>query len=220
MLRHLLGLLVGIVLVPPLWIAVSWAAGGMPDLLDGEVTFATVAAAVLLILLGFVGAYLAAARLSPLTAGAAGLLLAALALWPAVHPASLGTAMSWLNPESFVYPGGPGVTVALPVGALLLFSAGMPGRWREPLPGPGGARVVASASREGFRGGEPVEKPWDGRVGDTVPEVPEATPSIVTPAPTAVWGAEDDPDKTTTPFRRGETGAVWTPLDDESARRD
>ncbi|MEU0488176.1 YIP1 family protein [Nocardiopsis sp. NPDC006139] len=208
MLRHLLGLLVGIALAPLLWISVSWSAGELPGLLEGGVSVAPVAAAVLLVLAGFACAYLAAARVSPLTAGAAGLPLAALALWPAVHPASLGSALSWLNPESFVYPGGPGVSVALPLGALLLFSAALPGRWRSPAEaGP----AMMAAPWERVHG--PREELPEPPVGDTVPEVPGRRTA------TEVWEPrEGDPARTTTPFSRGEGG--WTPLDGESGRRD
>ncbi|CAL9536511.1 hypothetical protein SUDANB121_04167 [Nocardiopsis dassonvillei] len=207
MLRHLLGLLVGIALAPVLWIAVSWSAGGFPELSEGGVSVAGVSAAVLLVVVGFGCAYLAAARVSPLTAGAAGLPLAGLALWPAVHPASLASAMSWLDPESFVYPGGPGVSVALPLGALLLFSAALPGRWRSPAPTVP-AMVAAPWERVDRPGGGPR-----GRVGDTVPEAPGRAPA------TEVWDPlEGDPDKTTTPFARGEDG--WTPLEGEPERRD
>ncbi len=207
MLRHLLGLLVGIALAPVLWIAVSWSAGELPGLLEGGAEVAPVSAAVLLVLVGFACAYLAAARISPLTAGAAGLPLAALALWPAVHPASLSTALSWLNPESFVFPGGPGVSVALPLGALLVFSAAVPGRWRSPAP-TGPAMVAAPWERVDRADGGP-----GGPVGDTVPEAPGRGPA------TEVWDPrQDDPDKTTTPFSRGEDG--WTPLGREARRRD
>ncbi|WP_306371482.1 YIP1 family protein [Nocardiopsis sp. CC223A] len=209
MLRHLLGLLVGIALAPLLWISVSWSAGELPGLSEGDVAVATVAAAVLLVLVGFACAYLAAARISPLTAGAAGLPLSVLALWPAVHPASLASAMSWLDPEGFVYPGGPGVSVALPLGALLLFSATLPGRWRRPVAATGPAMVAAPWERVHGPREELPEPP----VGDTVPEVPGRR------AATEVWEPrEGDPAGTTTPFARGEDG--WTPLGGESERRD
>lgn len=208
MLRHLLGLLVGIALTPLLWISVSWSAGELPGLLEGDVAVATVAAAVLLVLVGFACAYLAAARISPLTAGAAGLPLSVLALWPAVHPASLASAMSWLNPESFVYPGGPGVSVALPLGALLLFSAALPGRWRSPA-ATGPAMMAAPWERVDGPREELVEPP----VGDTVPEAPGRR------AATEVWEPQEgDPAKTTTPFSRGDDG--WTPLGGKGERRD
>lgn len=208
MLRHLLGLLVGIALAPLLWICVSWSAVELPGLLEGDVAVATVAAAVLLVLAGCGCAYLAAARISPLTAGAAGLPLSALALWPLVHPASLAPALSWLNPESFVYPGGPGVSVALPLGALLVFSAALPNRWRTPVPA-GPDMVAAPWERvDGPRGTLPEPS-----VGDTVPEAPGRGPAA------EVWEPrEGDPAKTTTPFSRGEDG--WTPLNEGAERRD
>lgn len=226
MLRHLVGLLAGIALAPVLWVAVAWSAGLLPRLAEGEVSAATVLSAVVLCLTGGVCAFLAASRVSPLTAGAAGALLAALCLWPVAHPASMGTALTWLNPESFLYPGGAGLAVGLLLGALLLVSATTPVRWRMandtglPLPG----RVVASASRDEYRRGAddgPGEGPWGDRgdrgpVGDTVPDAVPGPPPA--PAPDDSFGGDfaGDPDRTTTPFRRGETGATWTPLDDES----
>ena len=224
MLRHLAGLLAGIALAPVLWVAAAWSADLLPRLADGEVDVATVSSVVVLCLMGGVCAYLVASRVSPLVAGAAGALLAALCLWPVVHPSSMGPALSWLNDESFLYPGGAGLAAGLLLGTLLLVSAAMPTRWRtavDPGPPPAG-RIVAGTSREQYRGalGEdgPVEAPRSDRgpVGDTVPDaVPEPPPAR------GPGGAFDgDPDRTTTPFRRGETGATWTPLDDEGERAD
>ncbi|MEE2041060.1 YIP1 family protein [Nocardiopsis sp. CT-R113] len=219
MLRHLVGLLAGIALAPVLWVAAAWSAGLLPQLADGDVNVATVLSAVVLCLTGGVCAYLVASRVSPLVAGAAGSLLAALSLWPIVHPSSMGPALSWLNDESFLYPGGAGLAVGLLLGTLLLVSATMPLRWRAaadpglPLPG----RIVAGTSRDRYRAAVredgPDEAPWSDRgpVGDTVPDaVPEPPPAR---DPDDAF--DGDPDRTTTPFRRGETGATWTPLDDE-----
>ncbi|WP_150239324.1 YIP1 family protein [Nocardiopsis quinghaiensis] len=217
MLHHLVGLLVGVALAPVLWIAVAWSADLVPRIAGGDVTVATVLSVVVLCLVGAVCAYLVASRVSPLVAGAGGALLAALCLWPVVHAASMGTALSWLNEDSFLYPSGTGLAVALPLGTLLLFSAMTPLRWRAAhgTDTPSGGRGAAGADREGYRRAareaDPSDAPWEGAGGDTVPEaVPDRPPP---PAPGG--GFEDDPDKTTTPFRRGAGGAVWTPLDDE-----
>ncbi|MFF8766352.1 YIP1 family protein [Nocardiopsis dassonvillei] len=221
MLHHLVGLLGGVALAPVLWVAAAWSSGLLPRFAEGEVTVATVSSAVVLGLLGAVCAYLVASRLSPLVAGASGALLTALSLWPVAHPASMGAALSWLNEDSFLYPSGAGLAVALPLGTLLLFSAAMPLRWRAANDGalPSERRVVARASREEYR---------RGAVGDTVPDAVPGVPDPAWPAdePAAGPGAgfadgpgggpdgfEDDPDKTTTPFRRGEDGSGWTPLD-------
>ena len=212
MLRHLLGLLVGVALAPLLWICVSWSAGELPKAAEGDVTVATVAAAVLAVLSGFTCAYLAAARISPLSAGAFGLALSAAALWPAVHPASLAAALSWVDSESFVYPGGPGVSAALPLGALLLFSAALPGRWRSPVT-PGPAMAAAPWERVEQHGVGAVPGQPGSPVGDTVPEFPGRRPA------TEVWEPrEGDPAETTTPFSRDEDG--WTPLRRSPERRD
>ncbi len=217
MLHHLVGLLGGVALAPVLWVAAAWSSGLLPRFAEGEVTVATVSSAVVLGLLGIVCAYLVASRLSPLVAGASGALLTALSLWPVAHPASMGAALSWLNEDSSLYPSGAGLAVALPLGTLLLFSAAMPVRWRaagDGTPPPDG-RVVARASREEYR---------RGAVGDTVPDT---VPDVMDPArpaegPGAGFGGgpggdpggfEDDPDRTTTPFRRDGDGAGWTPLD-------
>lgn len=219
MLRHLVGLLAGIALAPVLWTGAAWSADLLPEITRGEVSVTTVLSVVVLCLLGAVGAYLAASRLSPLTAGASGALLTALCLWPVLSPASVESALYWLNDEVFIYPNGAGLGVALPLGVLLLGSAVSPTRWRAAHDlGSAGVpireRVVASTSREDHAqrpGSDTViepGQPWNdgGPVGDTVPDVPP---------PVSPVREYDDPNKTTRPFRRGETGAVWTPLDED-----
>ncbi|WP_017570837.1 hypothetical protein [Nocardiopsis halotolerans] len=217
MLHHLVGLLVGVALAPVLWVAAAWSADLLPRIAEGDVTVATVSSVVVLSLAGVVCAYLVASRVSPLVAGASGALLAALSLWPVAHPASMEAALSWLNQDSSLYPSGAGLAVALPLGTLLLFSAAMPVRWRAAsldADARSGHRIVASANREEYqraaRGGGAVDDPWNGPAGDTVPD---AVPDVP-PAPRdGGSGFDDDPEKTTTPFRRGGNGAVWTPLD-------
>lgn len=223
MLRHLVGLLAGIALAPVIWVGIAWAADLFPRIAQGEVDVASVSSVVVLCLVGAVGAYLVASRRSPLVAGTSGALLTALCLWPIVSPETLTSALSWLNEETFLYPSGAGLGIALPLGVLLLGSATLPTRWRAaedlgPVPGD---RVVASASRDRYRSapvdevgpepGETVEERWNdgGPVGDTVPDVPP---------PASPVRRYDDSGKTTTPFRRGESGAVWTPLDDDRGR--
>ena len=221
MLRHLVGLLAGIALAPVVWVGVAWSAGVFPDITQGDVNVTTVLSVVVLCLVGIGGAYLVASRLSPMVAAASGTLLVALCLWPVLSPDSMGSALNWLNEESFLYPDGAGLGVALPLGVLLLGSATLPTRWRAaqdlgPLGVPARERVVAGASRGEYErghggGGQDTpagpQEPWNdgGPVGDTVPDVPP---------PDSPHREYDDPNKTTTPFRRGETGAVWTPMDD------
>ncbi|GHC76675.1 hypothetical protein GCM10007079_13200 [Nocardiopsis terrae] len=222
MLRHLVGLLAGIALAPVLWVGAAWAADLFPKITQGDVSVTTVLSVVVLCLLGFVGAYLVGSRLSPLVAGASGALLAALCLWPVFSPESMDAALYWLNDESFLYPSGAGLGVALPLGVLLLGSAMLPNRWRtasqDPGPphGPPRERAVANTSRErrpaeGEQGLSAADPPWNdgGPVGDTVPDVPP---------PTSPVREYDDPNKTTTPFRRGESGAEWTPPDEDPGR--
>ncbi|QVJ02056.1 YIP1 family protein [Nocardiopsis eucommiae] len=227
MLRHLVGLLSGIALAPVLWVGVAWSADLLPKITEGDVSVATVFSVVVLCLVGIVGAALVASRFSPMAAGASGLLLVALCLWPVVALDSVGPALYWLNEESFLYPSGAGLGVALPLGVLLLVSATTPTRWRAAADtgaaGLPAARVVASHSREDFqRGGRPPEPEFDGEsvtlvdpkriwndggpAGDTVPDVPP---------PSSPVRRLDDPSRTTTPFRRGESGAVWTPVDED-----
>ncbi|MBE2999318.1 YIP1 family protein [Nocardiopsis sp. HNM0947] len=217
MLRHLVGLLIGAALAPALWGAVSWSAEQLPQLAGGTVSFATVSAAVLLAAVGAVGAGLVATRVSPLIAATGGLLLAAIALWPAVAPQSMGPALGWLNQESFLYPSGPGLAVALPLGVLLFGSALTPTRWHALYVVPGGA--AATGDDRGRYRSAPVEEPAApdlyGPAGDTVPEHRPPPPP---PPPPRGSGLQGDPDKTTTPFRRGEDGASWSPLEDEAGR--
>lgn len=212
MFRHLAGLLAGVALAPVLWIAAAWSADLLPRLAGGEVGVATVSSAVVLFLLGAVCAYLVISRVSPLVAGAGGVLLLSLCLWPVLHPSSMGSALSWLNEDSSLYPSGAGLAVALPLGTLLAASAVVPLRWRvsHGAGAPLGDRVVATASREEYRRSAPDRDPAGTVPGDTVPEVfPEARPTVDD-------GSEGDPNKTTIPFRRGGTGAVWTPLEDDA----
>ncbi|WP_304451793.1 YIP1 family protein [Nocardiopsis sp. YSL2] len=233
MLRHLVGLLAGVALAPVLRIAVAWGATVLPLAAEGTVSFATVSAVIVLAAVGTGCGYLVASRLSPLYAGVAGALLTAIALWPVVAPDSMASALGWLDSDGFVYPAGAGLTPALVVGALMLFSAMVPSRWRarHEAPAPGG-RFVAGASRERFRGpadrdtlveGVPASDDRDviggaREAGEsaTVDDLPD-TPPVPLPPPHRGFGDGDgdgDPDKTTTPFRRGEAGSVWTPLDD------
>ncbi|WP_017608220.1 hypothetical protein [Nocardiopsis xinjiangensis] len=215
MLRHLAGLLIGAVLAPALWAAVSWSAELLPRLSEGQVTFTTVSAGVLLGVAGAVGAGLVATRVSPMVAATSGLLLAATALWPVVAPQTTEPALGWLNSESFLYPSGPGLTVALPLGVLLFGSALTPMRWRA-------LHDVPDRAERGRYRAAPPEDPMEepdlegrGAVGDTLPE-PPAQPVPYDPPPGS--GLAGDPEKTTTPFRRGEGGASWTPLDDEAGQ--
>lgn len=220
MLRHLAGLLIGTVLVPALWAAVSWSAELLPRLFEGQISFTTVFAAVLLGSVGVLGAGLVATRVSPLIAATCGLLLAAIALWPVVAPQTMGPALGWLNSESFLYPSGPGLTVALPLGALLFGSALTPMRWQALHDVHGRPRVLSGVDRDQHRAApmEGSQEPrLDGRgpVSDTLPE---QSPQPHPYAPTPGSGLEGDPDKTTTPFRRGGSGPSWTPLDDEAGQ--
>ncbi|MFV2197023.1 YIP1 family protein [Nocardiopsis sp. LOL_012] len=206
MLRHLVGLLAGIALAPPLWAALAWGADLFPRLAGGEVTAATVSAAIVLALAGAIGAYLAAGGASPLCAAAAGLLLTALALWPVLSPQTVATALGWLDPEGFLYPVGPGLAPALAAGVLLLGSAMTPTRWRvrrtaaEPPPAADGP----APGRDRVRDGGPLPtrplpaEPAGERFSDTPPLPPTGS---------------GDPDKTTTPFRRQGDPASRHPLD-------
>lgn len=219
MLRHLVGLLAGVALAPVLWVAVAWPADLVPQIIDGDVSVATVSSVVVLMLTGLGCSYLVASRLSPLIAATSGLLLVALVLWPIVSPASADSVLGPLNNESFLHPsGGHGPAIALLLGTLLFGASLTPTRWRALQDLPDGSRVVASAGRDQYRPppSEEVgeEAPWTdgGPAGDTIPKhfpPPEPVPPPGDPGP-----VHGDPNKTTTPFRRGETGAVWTPLDD------
>ncbi|WP_285731413.1 YIP1 family protein [Nocardiopsis sp. ATB16-24] len=210
MFRHLAGFLAGVALAPVLWIAAAWSSALLPRLAEGEVTVSTVSSAVVLFLLGAVCAYLVVSRVSPLVAGAGGVLLLALCLWPVVHPSSMEPALSWLNEDSSLYPSGAGLALALPLGTLLAATAVAPPRWRvsHGADSPSADRVVATTSREEYRRSASEPDPVEAVPGDTLPEVfPEARPMVDD-------DLEGDPNKTTIPFRRGETGAVWTPLED------
>ncbi|WP_262391779.1 YIP1 family protein [Nocardiopsis sp. CNR-923] len=174
MLRHLVGLLAGIALTPVLWIAVAWSSGLLPRITEGDVTVASVASVVVMCLVGIVGAYLASGHVSPLFAASSGALVTALALWPVTAPASLDAVLGWLDPESFLYPGGAGTAAALPLGVLLLCSAMTPTRWRALREAP--ARVVASTSRDDVRRAGADGVRWDGaaeRAGDASSAVTE-----------------------------------------------
>lgn len=227
MFRHLVGLFVGVVLAPLAWAAVAWSTDLLPEIASGDVTATTVLSVVVLCVVGLIGAFLVASRFSPLIAAACGTFLTALALWPVTAPDSMAAALGWLNEESFLYPSGSALAVALPLGVLLLGSAMTPTRWRalHDAAGPLGERVVAGVNRDQYRAAPREAAPSDtaprpegegqGPVGDTIPEeFPDTPPAPVRPPEEPRYGG--DPHRTTTPFRRGDTGAVWTPLDDEA----
>lgn len=220
MLRHLVGLLAGVALAPVLWVAVAWSADLVPQIADGDVSVTTVLSVVVLALVGLVCSYLVASRLSPLIAATSGLLLVTLVLWPIVSPGSMESTLNWLNSESFLYPSGPELAIALLLGTLLFGASSTPTRWRALQDLPGGSRAMASATREQYRPAPREEvgenPPWTdgGPAGDTIPKhFPPPEPVL---PPEGLGPTPDDPNKTTTPFRRGEAGAVWTPLDDAS----
>ncbi|WP_028647431.1 hypothetical protein [Nocardiopsis sp. CNT312] len=209
MLRHLVGLLTGIALAPPLWAALAWGTDLFPRLAGGEVTAATVSAAIVLALAGAVGAYLAAGGASPLCAAAAGLLLTALGLWPVLSPQTVGTALGWLDPEGFLYPAGPGLAPALAAGVLLLGSAMTPTRWR-------GRRAVAETppAADGTAPGGDRLRDGGPRPTRPLPAEPAGERFSDTPPLPTHGSGSGDPDKTTTPFRRqGGDPASRHPLD-------
>lgn len=206
-LRHLVGLLIGVALAPVLWVAVAWSVDLLPQIAAGDVSATTVSSVVVLTLVGLVCSYLVASRLSPLIAATSGLLLVVLVMWPIVSPASMESYLSPLNDESFLHPSGHGLAIALLLGTLLLGASSTPTRWRASQELPGGSRVADSAGRDRYRPAPRAEidkdTPWTdgGPAGDTIPEhFPSSEPG--------------DPDKTTIPFRRGGAGAGWAPLDD------
>lgn len=229
MLRHLVGVLAGLAVAPPLWVGVAWAAPHVTAGLE-EADFSSplaVLSVLVLLAAGVGGAYLVASRLSPLTALVSGALLLALCVWAVATPASVGSTLpDWLGPDSFVHPVGPALPIVFPFSALLFLSGLLPARWRavqDTVPGtpapPVTERVVASTSRERYRREHGVPDAGDGepRVGGADAGGPGAdgfpgSPGLPPPPP-----LEGDPNKTTTPFRRtaGGGAATWEALPDE-----
>ncbi|MGI5118929.1 hypothetical protein ACQEU5_05190 [Marinactinospora thermotolerans] len=182
MLRHLLGLPIGLLVTPLLWAGTAWSAATiearMGDIDPGDPTLLTAVAAVMAI--GLVCGVLAGSRVSPLAAFVSGGALLAVGLWPLLDPGSLASVLpSWIAPGSLFHPLGPALPLNLALGTLLFISSLTPSRWR---------------SRPRADGPRPGAEP---RIA--------AAPPVAGPLP-----ADDDSSRTTTPFRRGENGFETT----------
>ncbi|MDA0565951.1 hypothetical protein LG943_16755 [Streptomonospora sp. S1-112] len=212
MLRHLTGLLAGLALAPPLWLALAWACGELyPNVLRGGTEgFSPLALAAVgtLMAVGVVCGFLAGARVTPLAAFVAGALPLAYALWPVLAPGSVDAVLpGWIPQDSLFHPRGPGLPAGLLVGAVLFISAVVPSRWRSyragdpppaplPVPPPAPATAAPPVERGGGRG------PVGGHAGD-----PAAEPVNDDP----YGDPYDDPTKTTTPLRRGASArTTWS----------
>ncbi|MBV2367083.1 hypothetical protein ACFPZ0_24870 [Streptomonospora nanhaiensis] len=213
MLRHLTGLLAGLALAPPLWLALAWACGELyPNVLRGGAEgFSPLALAAVgtLMAVGVVCGFLAGARVTPLAAFVAGAVPLAYALWPVLAPGSVDAVLpGWIPPDSLFHPRGPGLPAGLLVGALLFISAVVPSRWRsyragDPPPAP--LPVPAPAPAPAGRGG-PAPR---GTVDDAAEPVGAYPDDAYTGDPYAD-DLDGDPAKTTTPLRRGRAAdAPW-----------
>ncbi|WP_067967768.1 hypothetical protein [Nocardiopsis trehalosi] len=237
MLRHLLGLLAGIAVAPLLWAGVAWPASEIGSALGGGDALAapmTATALGVLMLVGLACGFLAGARVSPLAAFVSGGALLAFCLWPVIDPGSLDAALpEWLGRDTLFHPAGPGLPIALPLGTLLFVSSVVPSRWSRraaPMPpahpAPYEGRPGPAADPYGDRAADPYgppatyddryddrPAPYDAPYGDADPR--ESTlPDTAPPAPRP--GA--DPERTTTPFRRGPEGPEEAPWQDDRPR--
>ncbi|MBB4933952.1 hypothetical protein F4561_004772 [Lipingzhangella halophila] len=196
MLRHIVGLLAGLLCAPLLWVGMAWANAEVMDAgFPSEPAMPGVAA---LMAAGVLGGLLVGSRISPLTALLSGALLLGFCLWPLLDRASLDAALpGWLGSESMFHPLGPAFPVAVPVGTLLFISALMPWRWRSaaappandgpPQPNPGG------------------QQPYQPSPAGPGPEDPHR-------------GTADyaEPASTTTPFQRDPSGGAPRPARSET----
>ncbi|MDA8370080.1 MAG: hypothetical protein M0026_09430 [Nocardiopsaceae bacterium] len=214
MLRHLIGLLAGLAIAPPLWAGIAWSAAEVGAVLEsgasGNLNAPMAVTAVgTLMTVGLVCGVLTGARVSPLSAFVSGGLVLALCLWPIMNPASLNAVFPDWIPDLF-HPLGPALPIALPLGTLLFISAVLPSRWAASAPSPAAlppmppsGTVIASVSRD-------RDTP---REAEPEPAEPEDTP-VPAPAPAAVQEPEaGPPEKTTTPFQRW-SEPRWEPLDE------
>ncbi|MBB6170074.1 hypothetical protein HNR23_000134 [Nocardiopsis mwathae] len=207
MLRHLIGLVVGLILTPLLWLGVAWAATGVEPVLRGEGFGAPLVmpAVAVLMLIGVVCGFLAGARVSPLAALVSGGLILAFSLWPVLNPASLSAALpGWIAQGTFFHPVGPALPIALPLGTLLFISALAPSRWRRsamPQAGPVAPTVAA---------GDPGAVPPQPGPGRREPEgEPGPGAQRFDAPPHAVGPGTGGDANTTIPFRRDpQTGAA------------
>ncbi|CAM3632997.1 hypothetical protein GCM10009799_25930 [Nocardiopsis rhodophaea] len=199
MLRHLIGLVIGLIVAPLLWLGVSWAATAIGPALRGEGFGAPMAlpAIAVLMLVGVICGFLAGTRVSPLAALVSGGLILGFYLWPVLHPASATTVLSgWIDQGTFAHPVSAALPVALVLGTLLFFSALAPSRWRwsaAPETAPAETAPRADEPGTGTAG-----------LGHAGPGALESDAPIPPPSPHADSGA-----KTTLPFRRNPaTGAA------------
>lgn len=202
MLRHLLGLLAGLVITPLLWAGAAWSAAVITEHVQaqrfGDPLLLTACAAMMGV--GLVCGVLAGSRVSPLAAFLTGGVLLGVSLWPLFDHASLAAVLpDWFaDPGALLHPLGPGLPLHLALGTLLFISALPPSRWRSP--------------RRGET--DPVPLPPRAPVSDpaAVP-LPDQGPVLAPAAePLGADWADDDPSRTTIPFRRDGDG--FPPVED------
>ncbi|ASU85525.1 hypothetical protein CDO52_24420 [Nocardiopsis gilva YIM 90087] len=219
MLRHLIGLVIGLIVAPLLWLGVAWAATAIEPVLRGEGFGAPMVlpAVGVLMLVGVICGFLAGTRMSPLAALVSGGLILAFYLWPVVNPASANAVLSgWIDQGTFMHPVGAALPIALPLGTLLFISALAPSRWRrsaapESVPVAPAAPADEPGSAPGPHGpGRHARdtEPGTGAagLGHSGPGALESDVPIPPPSPHADAGGDA---KTTLPFRRNSaTGAA------------
>ena len=188
MVRHLFGLLAGVVFAPLAWFGAGWAMSALGehtsaagiDTAAGSVQLGTLMA------VGIAGGVAAGARVSPMAPLVSGVLLLGYGVWAISAPDSIP---SWIPDGSPPHPAGPALPAGLLLGTLFFVAAMAPSRWRTPT------RPEAAPPPPA----PPVPAP--------APE-PEPEPAA---APEPAFGGERplDPDRTTTPFSR-DPGGGWS----------
>ncbi|TDQ51907.1 hypothetical protein [Actinorugispora endophytica] len=184
MLRHMVGLLVGLVVAPLLWVGAAWSAAEITGHLQAQ-RFSDpmlLTACAVMMGVGVACGVLAGTRVSPLAAFVAGGLVLGASLWPLLSYDTMAAAVpDWLaEPGTLFHPMGPGLPLHLALGTLLFISSLPFSRWRPPL-----------------------------RREDALPAYPPAPAPAPAPPSVDPYDAGrtgDDPGRTTTPFRRDGEG--------------
>ncbi|GLU49601.1 hypothetical protein [Nocardiopsis ansamitocini] len=216
MLRHPLGLLVGLFITPLLWSGAAWSTAEIGSHLQNQ-QFSDpllLTACATMMGVGLAAGLLAGSRISPLAAFLPGVSMLGGSLWALLNYPSMAAVLpSWFEPGSLFHPLGPGLPVFLGVGTLLFISALIPSRWRSarrteeapmpyaPAPEPAAPPVVEATPDYDYSAPPEREEPQPLPRRRWTPK--PARPRYADDRYTA---GSDDPTRTTTPFRRSEDG--------------
>ncbi|WP_016698139.1 hypothetical protein [Actinoalloteichus spitiensis] len=153
--RHITGAVLGVLLTPALGWGLGWSSG---ELVRAFRVFALGADLILpslvIVAIGLVIAVLVSARVSPVAALVPGIAFLAAGLLFMVSTGTATRVMGWLGSVSPALISLASLGMLLLLGTVLIASACMPGRWREP-----GAADPATSGALGGPTGAPAPFP-------------------------------------------------------------